>query len=35
VDRAQIVGKAKGVIGSLDITDRYQPRLKRFFAPLK
>jgi signal peptidase I len=35
VDRGQIVGKAKGVIGSFDITDKYQPRLKRFFAPLK
>ncbi len=35
VDRAQIVGKAKGVIGSFDITDKYQPRLKRFFASLK
>jgi len=35
VDRAQIVGKAKGVIGSFDITDKYQPRLNRFFAPLK
>lgn len=35
VERQQIVGKAKGVIGSLDITDKYQPRLKRFFTPLK
>jgi signal peptidase I len=35
VDREQIVGKAKGVIGSLDITDKFQPRLKRFFAALK
>lgn len=35
VDRAQIVGQAKGVIGSFDITDKYQPRLKRFFASLK
>ncbi len=35
VERTQIVGKAKGVIGSLDITDKYQPRLKRFFTSLK
>ena len=30
-----IVGKAKGVIVSFDITDKYQPRLKRFLAPLR
>jgi signal peptidase I len=30
-----IVGKAKGIIGSLDITDKYQPRFKRFFNSLK
>jgi len=35
VRRELIVGKAKGVIGSFDTTDMYQPRLKRFFAPLK
>jgi len=35
VDRKAIVGKAKGVILSFDITDYYQPRLKRFFEPLK
>ena len=35
VDRKTIVGKAKGVIVSFDITDKYQPRLKRFFASLK
>ena len=35
VDREQIVGKAKAVIGSLNITDKFQPRLKRFFAALK
>ena len=35
VDRKLIVGRARGVIGSLDITDKYQPRLKRFFSPLK
>jgi len=35
VDREQIVGKAKAVIGSLDITDKYQPRLRRFFSSLR
>jgi signal peptidase I len=35
VERKIIVGKAAGLIGSFDITDKYQPRLKRFFAPLK
>jgi len=35
VERKVIVGKAKALIGSFDITDKYQPRLKRFFAPLK
>jgi len=35
VDREQIVGRAKAVIGSLNITDKYHPRLKRFFASLK
>ena len=30
-----IVGKAKAVIVSFDKTDKYQPRLGRFFAPLK
>ncbi len=35
VERKSIVGKAKGIIGSLDITDKYQPRFKRFFASLK
>lgn len=34
VDRDVIVGKATRVLVSLDITDKYQPRLKRFFAPL-
>ena len=29
-----IVGKAKFVILSFDIKDKYQPRLKRFFNPL-
>ncbi|MHC4240696.1 MAG: hypothetical protein ACYSUC_13280 [Planctomycetota bacterium] len=35
VERKMIVGKAKGIIVSFDITDKYQPRLKRFFGPLK
>lgn len=35
VERKSIVGKAKGVIGSFDITDKYQPRLGRFFSSLK
>ena len=34
VDRDVIVGKAKRVLVSLDIGDKYQPRLKRFLAPL-
>ena len=35
VERESIVGKAKGVIGSFDITDKFQPRFDRFFAALK
>jgi signal peptidase I len=35
VEREQIVGRAKVVIGSLNITDKFQPRLKRFFTALK
>jgi signal peptidase I len=35
VQREQIVGRAKAVIGSFDITDKYQPRLKRFLTSLK
>ncbi len=35
VERKSIVGKAKGIITSFDITDKYQPRFKRFFASLK
>jgi len=35
VERKLIVGKAKGIISSFDITDKYQPRFKRFFASLK
>ena len=34
VDRESIVGQAKGVIGSFNITDKYQPRFKRFFESL-
>jgi len=35
VERKLIVGKAKRVIGSIDITDKYQPRFNRFFSSLK
>jgi signal peptidase I len=35
VERKSIIGKAKGIISSFDITDKYQPRFKRFFASLK
>lgn len=35
VDRRLIVGKAKGVIGSFDITGNFLPRFERFFASLK
>jgi signal peptidase I len=35
VERKAIVGKAKGVILSFDITDKYQPRLRRFFASVE
>ena len=34
VERKAIVGKAKWVIVSFDITGKYQPRLKRFFHSL-
>lgn len=34
VQRKLIVGKAKGIIVSFDIKDKYQPRLKRFFTKL-
>ncbi|MHC4111088.1 MAG: signal peptidase I [Planctomycetota bacterium] len=34
VQRQAIIGKARGVIVSFDITDKYQPRLKRFFDSL-
>jgi len=35
VERDSIVGKGKGIICSFDITDKYQPRLGRFFDSLK
>ena len=35
VERKAIVGKAKAVIVSFDMTDKYQPRLERFFNSLK
>jgi signal peptidase I len=35
VERQAIVGKAKRVIISFDITDKYQPRLTRFFDALR
>jgi signal peptidase I len=35
VERESIVGQARRVIGSFDITDKYQPRFKRFLSSLK
>lgn len=35
VERKLIIGKAKGVIGSFNINDKYQPRFKRFFDSLQ
>jgi signal peptidase I len=35
VDRESIIGQAKGIVGSFDITDKYQPRFGRFFESLK
>jgi signal peptidase I len=35
VERKSIVGKAKVIITSFDITDKFQPRFNRFFAPLR
>lgn len=35
VARKAVVGKAVGVLGSLDITDRFQPRFGRFMSPLE
>lgn len=35
VERKVIVGKAKAIIVSFDITDKYQPRFKRFFDSLQ
>ncbi len=32
VERKAIIGEAKGVILSFDITDKFQPRLRRFFS---
>jgi signal peptidase I len=32
VERKAIIGKAKGIIISFDITDKFQPRFRRFFA---
>lgn len=35
MDEKAIIGKAKAVIVSFDMTDKYQPRLERIFAPLQ
>ena len=35
VKRKAVVGQAVGVIGSIDITDKFQPRIDRFFSFLK
>ncbi len=35
VERKVIIGKARGIIVSFDITDKFQPRLKRFFGSLE
>jgi signal peptidase I len=35
VDRKSIVGRAKGIIVSFDITDKYQPRIGRFFDSIQ
>jgi signal peptidase I len=35
VERKSIVGKAIGLICSFNITDKFQPRFKRFLAPLR
>ena len=35
VERNLIVGRAKGVIGSFDITGNFLPRFERFFSSLK
>ncbi len=35
VERKRILGKVKGIIGSVNITDKFQPRFGRFFAPLR
>ncbi len=35
VPRESILGRARGVILSFDITDKYQPRIGRFLSPLQ
>jgi signal peptidase I len=35
VPRESILGRARGVILSFDITDKYQPRIDRFFSGLE
>jgi len=35
VEGKSILGQVKGVIGSINITDKWQPRFNRFFVPLK
>ncbi len=35
VKRKAVVGQAVGVIGSIDITDKFQPRISRFFSFLR
>jgi len=35
VERESIVGEARRVIGSFNITDKYQPRFKRFLSSLR
>ena len=34
IERKVIIGKANNIIVSFDITDKYQPRTKRFFSSL-
>ena len=35
VGRRAILGRVQGVVGSFDITDKYQPRFNRFFTGLR
>jgi len=35
VKRGAIVGQAVGIVGSLNINDKFQPRLNRFLRGLK